>query len=479
MVKGRPATSEQLKNVNIIIQVGSTMGVRRKLVVCAIMTAIVESTLRNLPYGDLDSLGLFQQRASQGWGNAEEELDPPTASRMFYQAAEKVDAMDPTMAYGELCQAVQRSGHPDRYALYRTEAERLVTNGGIPGGDGETSAAGLNNSKDQTDQGSEYIFYRGIPDSTKKTFKKEDSWTCIQRLADDVHWRAFFVSGVFYFISEDDLIKSLPIATITESSKGVEGIDGDYDNNKKSAEITLTVRVGTWLVPPGAVIVLQDMGPWNGRWIVSTFSRSLLANDTATIVIKKPQPRLPEPLLNDINQLSPTWGQPDVPTTDPNTYGRSGVYVNPLPTKKPTVSSFMLPDGCEGVPNAPTGKLCPADGTYHVHGAVDWFAAGGTGVVAPIDGTIVELKMSRGNSGQVFGGVVKVQEANGYVWVFRHVDPHAPLIEGAHVRQGEKIAQVTTWADNPSSSHCHIEIWRSLSGGYTFPNMVDPLQYMT
>lgn len=471
-VKNVTADPAQINNANIIMRVGESMGAVRKVVVSAIMTAITESSLRNLPYGDRDSVGLFQQRDS--WGSQEDRMDPATSAKLYYTQAIKIYNSDPNISYGDLCQRVQVSAYPDRYATHRTEAERFVTAYGITGADRETAANVANNQGTDTTQSSTYIFYRGIPDSTKKTWKKEDSWTCIQRLADDVHWRAFFISGVFYYISEDDLIKSLPIATVTESSSGIEGIDGDYDQGKKTATLTVTARVGTWLVPPGAIILIQDMGPWNGRWIVSTFARSLF-DSKATIVLKKPMPRLPEPALNDVNTLQPGWADNSVDPGGPAVYGRSAGLVHPLPTPLPKTSSFNMPDGCEGVPNAPSGQLCARDGTYHVHGAVDWFAAGGTRVVAPAAGEIVEIKLSSGNSGQVFGGVVKVRDGNGNIWVFRHVNPRAPLAVGGIVSQGQGIADVTTWADNPSSSHCHIEVWKTLEGGYTYDNMIDPL----
>jgi hypothetical protein len=317
-VKGKTADKDQIKNCNIIVHVGQSMGARRKVIVASIMTAIQESTLRNLPYGDRDSLGLFQQRDS--WGSKSDRLDPATAARLFFNKAIPVDKEDPTRPYWDICQTVQVSALPDAYAQWRTEAERMVTAYGIPGGDIEGDAATANNSAAQEATSGEYIFYRGVPASKGKKWKKEDSWTCIQRLAEEVGWRAFFVSGVFYYISEDELFKSKPLATLTEFSEGVEGLDGDYDSGKKSADVTLTARVGTWLVPPGSLIVLQDMGPWNGRWLVNTFERSLF-DAKATITLKKPRPKLPEPLKNDINTLSdqPTWGSPDAAgaTTEP------------------------------------------------------------------------------------------------------------------------------------------------------------------
>lgn len=112
------------------------------------------------------------------------------------------------------------------------------------------------------------------------------------------------------------------------------------------------------------------------------------------------------------------------------------------------------------------------DGRRH-HAAKDWFAPGGSVVKAPVAGKVVEAKPSRGNTGQVFGGTVKFQAADGKVWVFRHVDPKVSV--GRHVSAGERVATVTAWRDGPS--HAHIEIWRTLSGGYDFENMLDPMKF--
>jgi murein DD-endopeptidase MepM/ murein hydrolase activator NlpD len=96
-------------------------------------------------------------------------------------------------------------------------------------------------------------------------------------------------------------------------------------------------------------------------------------------------------------------------------------------------------------------------------------------VRSPIDGTVVEARASRGNSGQVFGGTVKVQARDGRVWVFRHVDPKNVHV-GQHVGAGERIAQVTSWRDGPS--HAHIELWKTYGGGYDFENMLDPMTFL-
>jgi murein DD-endopeptidase MepM/ murein hydrolase activator NlpD len=133
-----------------------------------------------------------------------------------------------------------------------------------------------------------------------------------------------------------------------------------------------------------------------------------------------------------------------------------------LPTRRGP-SAFLYRDP-EGAP-ASNGR------TYH--GALDWFAPGGTDVRAPVDGVIVEVRPSGGDrSGQVYGGTVKLAERSGRVYVMRHVEPVARL--GAEVRVGALLARVTEWAENPGSSHVHLEVWRGLAGGYALANMIDP-----
>jgi cell wall-associated NlpC family hydrolase len=85
-----------------------------------------ESGLRNLAYGTSDSLGLFQQRPSQGWGTAAQIMDPVTSSRSFYVALAQVPGWQ-SMPVTVAAQAVQRSAFPDAYAQWQGIATRLVS----------------------------------------------------------------------------------------------------------------------------------------------------------------------------------------------------------------------------------------------------------------------------------------------------------------------------------------------------------------
>jgi hypothetical protein len=103
--------------------------VRRKLPAraaeIALATALQESKLVNLEYGDRDSVGLFQQRPSQGWGSAGQILDPRYAAGKFYDHLVKVrDWQHRPLA--EVAQAVQRSGNPEAYAQWEDQAQVLT-----------------------------------------------------------------------------------------------------------------------------------------------------------------------------------------------------------------------------------------------------------------------------------------------------------------------------------------------------------------
>ena len=118
-------STEQAANAATI----TAAAVRRKLptraAVIALATALQESKLVNLEYGDRDSVGLFQQRPSQGWGTANQILDPRYAAGKFYDHLLKVPDWQ-RRPLTDAAQAVQRSGHPDAYAQWEDQATVLA-----------------------------------------------------------------------------------------------------------------------------------------------------------------------------------------------------------------------------------------------------------------------------------------------------------------------------------------------------------------
>lgn len=125
--KGRTftLTAEQAQNAAIEAAVAYQLGLPDHAVTVALATSLQESGLHNLPYGDADSVGLFQQRPSQGWGTKTQILDPIFAATAFYQAFARVPGWQ-SMPVTEAAQSVQHSAAPDAYAAWGPEARALA-----------------------------------------------------------------------------------------------------------------------------------------------------------------------------------------------------------------------------------------------------------------------------------------------------------------------------------------------------------------
>jgi hypothetical protein len=128
-------TTEQGENAALIAAIGVSRGLPARAVSIALATAYQESKIRNLTHGDRDSLGLFQQRPSQGWGTTAQVRDPYYAINKFYDALEKIDDYK-SMRITEAAQKVQRSGYPEAYEDHAADARALasVLTGYSPGG---------------------------------------------------------------------------------------------------------------------------------------------------------------------------------------------------------------------------------------------------------------------------------------------------------------------------------------------------------
>lgn len=124
-IGGTDWNAEQTENAATIVNRVVERQLPRRAAVIAISTTIVESRLVNVGYGDRDSLGLYQQRPSQGWGPPAQVLNPVAATDTFLDRLVELPGWA-TMPPGQAAQAVQRSAFPDRYAPQETPAAALV-----------------------------------------------------------------------------------------------------------------------------------------------------------------------------------------------------------------------------------------------------------------------------------------------------------------------------------------------------------------
>jgi LysM repeat protein len=129
-------TTEQITNAKLIIKVGRQLGVSNRGIAIALGTAMQESSLRNLAHGDRDSVGLFQQRPSYGWGTAGQIADAERSTRVFYGGPHDPNGISTrglldvpnwqSLTFTQAAQAVQNSAYPDAYAQWEAPAGRWL-----------------------------------------------------------------------------------------------------------------------------------------------------------------------------------------------------------------------------------------------------------------------------------------------------------------------------------------------------------------
>jgi cell wall-associated NlpC family hydrolase len=117
--------ADQMTNAATIVELGKQLTVPERGWVVAIATTMQESGLRNLDHGDRDSLGLFQQRPSQGWGAPPQIMDPTYSATQFYRHLLAVRGWQ-QMSINDAAQAVERSGLPHAYAQHEQAAWDVV-----------------------------------------------------------------------------------------------------------------------------------------------------------------------------------------------------------------------------------------------------------------------------------------------------------------------------------------------------------------
>ncbi|MFE9201657.1 hypothetical protein [Micromonospora sp. NPDC007230] len=120
---------EQTANAKAIIAATKKAGLPERAAVISIATSLQESKLENLGHlgdaNDHDSLGLFQQRPSSGWGTPEQITNPEYATLAFEKGLKQIDGWQ-DMPLTKAAQTVQVSAYPDAYAQWEQQAADLV-----------------------------------------------------------------------------------------------------------------------------------------------------------------------------------------------------------------------------------------------------------------------------------------------------------------------------------------------------------------
>ncbi len=189
---------------------------------------------------------------------------------------------------GEICTSIQGNSTGDVYTEWKSEAERWLEAFGGGGGGGA--------SYEITTE-IRYAF---------EVKKDESYWDAIKRLAKEVNWRAFVSAEKLYFMTDPQLIKSRPRLRVKSDHSdrpggsgrryppGIDSVSFDIATNKPASSARIAGRADTWQAPPGTVVILDDFGPAEGRWIVSDIETDLTHPDFVA-KLKRPSKPLPEP----------------------------------------------------------------------------------------------------------------------------------------------------------------------------------------
>jgi hypothetical protein len=119
-------SERDLAVTQVVHQVGNDLGASEKVMLAGFEAGWVESHMNNLPCGDADSLGVFQQRPSQGWGTPEQIMDVTYAATQFFNQAIHNEPLYPDYTAGLLAQSVQRSCCPERYDQAEGKAQEML-----------------------------------------------------------------------------------------------------------------------------------------------------------------------------------------------------------------------------------------------------------------------------------------------------------------------------------------------------------------
>lgn len=351
----------ELGNMGTVLGVCKQLNAPAKAVLAAVEACIVEDNCRNSSVAtDHTSTGILQVLASTARGLGVDPLDVAGVTNAFLTkgftgsgSAISLARTNPGRSAGWIAQSVQGSAYGSRYDAAQSGALAIIR--AWAGGTGFASSAfsSFASAGRTIVTNVPYEFSRGQPG------QKEDSWTCMQRLATEVNWRCFVAGrNSLYFVTDDDLLVTQSKYTIGPGDQGVVKFTMHAEvggrtilrkgkRQPKPSEILIDVRIDRWAAPPGSVATIEDYGVGDGDWLVFDIQRALF-DAAGQVTLHAPQTALPEPAPQTKTTSIPgTAGAGSVPGLGAGLSGSSNpvtrVYV-----ASQAMSARHLPYGAAG-----------------------------------------------------------------------------------------------------------------------------------
>ena len=391
---------EQKKNAQIIIGIGLARKLSLRDIKIALMVAMQESGLRNLPYGHLDSLGLFQQRPSvKAWGTAQQIMDPVHATNKFYDELEKVRNRESKSLF-DIAIAVQR---PDRDAYRTTWNQWNAPADAFLVGVNASSSSSLGTSIDFPESGCEgvlgdiEIVIQAALSQQGKPYKWASSTTASTFDSSELAQWAFGQGGVTLPLSAAQQYKTGPIVAAPKSPSLAEWL-----------KVLQRGDLLFWGKPPavangvGATHVALYIG--NGQMIDAT-------SPSAVVAVR--------------NVFWQSGGESFYGATRPIENG------SPLAQK----AGWRWPLKSTRVTSEYGMRFHPTQFVWKLHDGVDFAAKTGTPVYAAQKGVVTFVGSTTGG-----GGTVTIDHGGGVQTSYLHLSSFLSTREGMSVGSGQQIA---------------------------------------
>jgi hypothetical protein len=304
---GHPATTEQLKNINIELQTAVEEKASARAALALVLACIVEPAgykgsgpFDNPAGGDADSAGILQVRgatvaAMRRRGIDIDNRDPAACGRVFLNVgfwgkggAIKIARENPTQTAGWIAQQVQGSAYPRRYDEHHAEGVQIIEQWS-----GKTLAlwhtvtgAAHDSKKAKAARPAEWR--RGT------ATKAESSWAMLDRYSQQLGRRRFTCGNRLVVARDQDLILATPHQTITPTDAALTERIAIDDNMAAGVQtIDLTVLRDAWITPPGGVAEVAEAGVANGPWLVETVTATA-SQPTLSVTLTQPVTEVPK-----------------------------------------------------------------------------------------------------------------------------------------------------------------------------------------
>lgn len=279
---------------------------------------------------------------------------------------------------------------------------------------------------------------RGNPGNDSE---KQDTWAALGANADDRGWRRYVLNKDTIAYVPETYLASQPAAyRFTEHTNGVDYIDFDFDIGKPVATVKMKVRAARWAVPVGTCVEIYDLGLANGKWIVTSLSRSVFSL-SMDVTLTRARPTLPEP------------APPPAPSAAE--HGRDGGTASSSPAQ---VAAAPVRGGGEATSNS--GYVWPLRGRIssrfgprggRLHAGLDIAAPTGTPIKASRAGTVILAGVAGG-----YGNAVYVDHGGNVITRYAHMS-QITTRRGVRVGQGEEVGKVGS-TGNSTGPHLHFEV---------------------